>query len=101
MPAVPPRPALLTITSTPPNSSAASSSACTGVSSVTSQTGWRTRSAPNSAASSSSRLGQPALVGVADDDGLRALLEHAATTAAPMPAPAAAVTTTTLPASRS
>ena len=98
--AVPPRPALLTITSRPPSSSAASISACTCASSVTSHTSERTRSAPNSSAQRLLGLGEPALVGVAEYDGLGALLEHPRATAAPMPAPAAAVTTTTLSRSR-
>ena len=76
--AVPPSPALLTITSRPPNSSAASISACTCASSVTSQTSVRTRSAPNSSPSASSASAEPALVGVAEHDGLGALLQHPA-----------------------
>ena len=76
--AVPPRPALLTITSTPPKGSAASRSAATWASSVTSQGTAVTRSAPNSVAEGLLGLGEPPLVGVAEHDGLGALLQAAA-----------------------
>ncbi len=95
--AVPPRPALLTSTSMPPNSAATVSmrwSSCAW--SVTSH-GHRERPGPGAALDLVGGLGEAALVAVADGD-TRALLGAARRAVAkPMPVPAAAVTSTERP----